>query len=55
MKRLSANEIPKTRAEFLEKWRNDRIFKARAQYSGFNVLFDCVMLPNGKVAGVNVK
>lgn len=55
MVKLSVNEVPKTRAEFLEKWRNDRVFKARAQYSGFDVLFDCVIFPNGKVAGANTK
>jgi len=55
MRKLATNEIPKTRTEFVQKWRTDRIFKARAQYSGFNVLFDCVVLPSGKVAGMNVK
>jgi hypothetical protein len=55
MTKLTTNEMPKTRVEFLEKWRNDRIFKARAQYSGFNVLFDCVILPSGKVVGMDVK
>ncbi len=55
MKKLTFQECPKTRTEFLKKWREDRIFRARAQYTGFDVLWENVILPNGKVVGVKVK
>lgn len=55
MKRLTFDECPKTRVEFVAKWNADNVFRARAQYMGFNVLFDTVVFPNGKVAGRNVK
>lgn len=55
MTKLNRNEVPNTKTAFLEKWRTDRVFKARAEYTGFEVIFDCVKLPNGKIAGVDVK
>ena len=55
MKRLTFAECPKTRKEFVSKFKTDPIFRARAQFTGFDVIFDCVKLPNGKVAGKQVK
>ena len=55
MKRLTLEEIPKTRTEFLTKWRTDRIFRSRAMNMGFNVILDNVIFPDGQVAGVKVK
>lgn len=55
MKNLTANEFPKTKAEFLKKWRNDHIFRARALNMGFNVVFDNVIFPDGQIAGARVK
>lgn len=56
MKRLTFAECPKTRSAFIQKWNSDRVFKARAQYTGFEVLFGtAVRLPNGKIAGATVK
>lgn len=56
MKKLTFAECPKTRKEFVEKFNSDRVFRARAQYTGFNVLCGgVVVLPDGKVAGVKVK
>ena len=56
MKKLTFVECPKTRKEFLAKWNADRVFRARAQYTGFEVLMGtAVKLPNGMVAGTTVK
>ena len=56
MKRLTFAECPKTRKDFLAKWNADRVFRARAQYTGFEVLCgSAVKLPNGKIAGATVK
>lgn len=56
MKRLTFAECPKTRSAFIQKWNSDRVFKARAQYTGFEVLFGtAVRLPNGEIAGATVK
>lgn len=55
MKRLTPNEVPKTRAGFLAKWRSDHIFRARAVNMGFNVIMDNVIFPDGQVAGPKVK
>lgn len=55
MKRLTTAEMPKTKAEFLSKWRDDHIFRARALNMGFNVVFDNVIFPDGKIAGARVK
>jgi uncharacterized protein YceK len=55
MRRLTISEFPKTRAGFVEKWNNDHVFRARALNMGFNVVFDCVFLPNGMIADKSVK
>lgn len=56
MTRLMINEIPKTRAEFIKKWNDDHIFRARAQYTGFEVYFNSIVrMPHGTIAGANVK
>lgn len=55
MRRLTMNEFPKTRVEFLKKWNSDHVFRARAINMGFNVIFDHVFFPNGMVADKNVK
>ena len=55
MRKLKFEECPKTRAEFVRKYKEDNIFKAKAEYSGFKVIFDNVILPNGKVAPTNLK
>ena len=52
--RLSLNEFPKTRVAFIERWNNDRLFRARATAMGFSVVFDCVFFPNGMVANKDV-
>ena len=55
MTRLTATEFPKTRKEFLRKWKEDRVFRSRAQNMGFTVIMDCVFFPDGNVAGPRVK
>lgn len=55
MKRITADEMPKTRAEFLKKWKEDHIFRSKAQNMGFYVVFDNVIFPDGQVAGLRVK
>ena len=55
MRKLKFEECPKTRAEFVRKYKEDNIFKAKAKYSGFQVIFDNVILPNGKVASASLK
>ena len=55
MTRLTTAEMPKTRAEFLSKWKNDHVFRARALNMGFNVIMDNVIFPDGQVAGAKVK
>lgn len=55
MKNLTRNEVPNTRAEFLKKWKEDKFFRSRALNMGFNVVMDCVILPNGMIAGHGVK
>lgn len=52
---LTFAETPKTRKAFLEKFKSDHIFKARAEYTGFRVVGENVILPNGKVASPLVK
>ena len=54
MRRLTMNEFPKTRVEFINKWNTDRVFRMRASNMGFNVVFDCVFFPNGMVANKDV-
>lgn len=55
MRRLTMSELPKTRTDFVRKWNTDHVFRARALNMGFNVVFDCVFLPNGMVADKSVK
>jgi hypothetical protein len=56
MKKLTFEECPKTKAEFIAKWNSDRIFRARAQFTGFDILFGTnVILPDGKIAVAKVK
>ena len=55
MRKLKFEECPKTRAEFVRKYQEDNVFRAKAEYSGFKVVFDNVILPNGKVALANLK
>ena len=52
---LTFAETPKTRKAFLEKFHTDHIFKARAEYTGFRVIGENVILPSGKVATPCVK
>lgn len=52
---VTFEECPKTRAGFVQKWNSDYVFRNKAKVSGFNVVGDCVFLPNGKIAGVRVK
>ena len=53
--RLTFEECPKTRVAFIKKWNDDVVFRHRAKATGFQVVFDTVIFPNGKVAGKNVK
>ena len=53
--KLERHEIPNTREGFVAKWQNDAMFRAKAQLAGFNVLFENVMLPNGRVADKRVR
>lgn len=46
---------PKTRREFVAKFRNDNIFRNWAMVYGFAVIGDCVIFPDGKVADMNVR
>ena len=56
MRKLTFAECPKTRKDFVEKFNTDRVFRARAQYTGFSVLFGgAVVMPNGMIAGTKVK
>ena len=56
MKRLTREECPNTRAEFVKKWNSDHIFRAKAQQMGFEVVFDNVIFPNRQfVAGTEVR
>lgn len=55
MRKLTFAETPKTRAEFVNAWNSDHVFRARAEYTGFKVLFENVILPNGKVADAKVR
>jgi len=53
--KLTRAEIPATRAAFVTKWNADATFRAKAELAGFKVLFENVVLPNGKVADLRVK
>ncbi len=46
---------PKTRREFVAKFRNDNIFRNWAMVYGFAVIGDCVIFPDGRVADMNVR
>jgi hypothetical protein len=52
--KLTRNEVPNTRVEFLKKWNTDTIFRCKAQVAGFKVVFDNVIFPNGKIAGKQI-
>jgi hypothetical protein len=52
--KLTRNECPNTRKDFLAKWKSDGSFKAKAQLAGFCVIADNVIFPNGKVADTRV-
>ena len=52
---LTFAETPKTRKAFLEKFHTDHVFKARAEYTGFRVIGENVVLPNGTVATPRTK
>ena len=53
--KLTRNDCPNTRAEFIQKWNSDGVFRAKAELAGFKVMFDNVIFPNGKVADSKVK
>jgi hypothetical protein len=53
--KLEKHEIPNTREGFVAKWQNDAIFRAKAQLAGYNVLFENVIFPDGRVADMRVK
>ena len=55
MMKLTRNEVPNTRAEFVQKFRTDCVFRSKAQNMGFAVMGDTVIFPNGKVANSYVK
>lgn len=53
--RVTVDECPKTRAEFVSKMRSDVSFRLRAEATGFRVIGDSVLFPNGMVANPTVK
>ena len=53
--KLTRNEVPNTRVEFLTKWRTDATFRVKAELFGFRVICDNVIFPNGSVADRRVK
>jgi hypothetical protein len=55
MMKLTRNEVPNTRKEFVKKFRTDYIFRSKAQTMGFSVVGDTVIFPNGKVANSYIK
>lgn len=52
--KLTRNDCPNTRKDFLAKWKADGSFRAKAQLAGFRVIADNVIFPNGKVADTRV-
>lgn len=50
MMKLTINDCPKTRTAFVEKWKNDYVFRSKAKMAGFSVVMENVIFPNGKVA-----
>ena len=55
MMKLTRNDVPNTRKAFVEKFRKDYVFRAKAQNMGFAVVGETVIFPNGKVANSYVK
>ena len=55
MMKLTRNEVPNTRKEFVQKFRTDYVFRSKAENMGFAVMGDTVIFPNGKVANGYVK
>lgn len=53
--KLTRNECPNTRAEFVRKWNSDASFRVKAELAGFKVICENVIFPNGKVADTRVK
>lgn len=53
--KLTRNDCPNTRAEFVKKWNSDGVFRAKAELAGFRVVFENVVFPNGKVADTRVQ
>ena len=53
--KLTRNECPNTRAEFVRKWNSDASFRVKAELTGFKVICENVVFPNGKVADTRVK
>jgi hypothetical protein len=53
--KLTRNECPNTRAEFVRKWNSDASFRVKAELAGFKVICENVVFPNGKVADTRVK
>lgn len=52
--KLTRNDCPNTRVEFVRKWNSDDCFRAKAQLAGFSVICGNVIFPNGKVADTRV-
>lgn len=46
---------PKTRAEFVSRFRSDHVFRNSAKVLGFAVIGENVVFPNGAVASVKVR
>ncbi len=55
MKRLTVAECPKTRAEFIRKYHEDRVFRQKCDNANIQVVFDSVIFPTGKIANARVK
>lgn len=53
--KLTRNECPNTRAEFVRKWNSDASFRVKAELAGFKVICENVIFPSGKVADTRVK
>lgn len=53
--KLTRNECPNTRAEFVRKWNSDATFRVKAELAGFKVICENVIFPSGKVADTRVK
>lgn len=53
--KLTRNECPNTRTEFVRKWNSDASFRVKAELAGFKVICENVIFPSGKVADTRVK